>query len=180
VLDVDMEVTDLLFIDTLHVYGQLKRELAKHATNVKWRIVLHDTTIDGVGGQFVRFPKMFRSIEHQLTTVQKWTREDTRSGLMRAVHEFLDAHPDEWVLVDQWTHNNGLTILQRIPGTFGRASAGGGGGVSSDVPSDAAVVGQHDGPVTVGAKRATPDATMLEKETARPLLAKDEEDAALP
>ena len=37
----------LVFIDTLHVYGQLKRELAKFAPVARTFIVLHDTTTVG-------------------------------------------------------------------------------------------------------------------------------------
>jgi hypothetical protein len=188
VLDMDMEVTNLLFIDTLHVYGQLKRELAKHASRVTWRIVLHDTTIDGVGGECARLPRHYRSLAKRLHRRRGWTEGDTHSGLMRAVHEFLDAHPDEWVLVDQWTHNNGLTILQRIPGTFDQSSAGGGGGGSSDAPSDAAAVEKNDAPVMVGVKRAAPDTTTEQEcvqecvhDFVHPLLTmEEEEDAALP
>lgn len=34
---------DLLFIDTLHTYDQLKQELARHADKAKKWIILHDT-----------------------------------------------------------------------------------------------------------------------------------------
>lgn len=35
---------DLLFIDSLHVYGHLKRELDFHHRNVNHYIIMHDTT----------------------------------------------------------------------------------------------------------------------------------------
>lgn len=41
-LDVTLEETDLLFIDTIHTYEQLSQELKKHGGVAKW-IVLHDT-----------------------------------------------------------------------------------------------------------------------------------------
>lgn len=42
-LDIKIEPTDLLFIDTLHTGEQLKQELKLHASKAKKYIVLHDT-----------------------------------------------------------------------------------------------------------------------------------------
>jgi len=42
-LVIDIEETDLLFIDTLHTYGQLSAELKRHSENVRKYIILHDT-----------------------------------------------------------------------------------------------------------------------------------------
>lgn len=42
-LKVSIEATDLLFIDTLHEYAQLRAELAIHGNNSKKYIILHDT-----------------------------------------------------------------------------------------------------------------------------------------
>jgi hypothetical protein len=44
VLRVEIDETDLLFIDTWHVYVQLHAELQRHARKVRRYIVLHDTT----------------------------------------------------------------------------------------------------------------------------------------
>ena len=44
-LDLDGPV-DLLFIDTFHVYGQLKRELARFEGQVRRYIAMHDTEVD--------------------------------------------------------------------------------------------------------------------------------------
>jgi hypothetical protein len=43
-LDIEIEPTDLLFIDTEHTYNQLSQELKLHASKAKKYIVLHDTT----------------------------------------------------------------------------------------------------------------------------------------
>lgn len=40
---IDIDKTDLLFIDTDHTYEQLSAELKRHAKKVKKYIVLHDT-----------------------------------------------------------------------------------------------------------------------------------------
>ncbi len=104
-----MEPTDLLFIDTWHVYAQLKRELARWNTHVSKYIILHDTTVDEWQGETIRMgwnaeeqSKQFGFPAHEITM-----------GLWPAVVEFLSAHP-EWVLEKRYTNNNGLTILKRI------------------------------------------------------------------
>lgn len=84
-----IEPTDLLFIDTLHVYEQMAAEL-RHAPLVKRYILLHDTAtygIDGEGG-------------------------GGRSGICPAVSEFLRTQP-EWEIHAIHTNNNGLTVLRR-------------------------------------------------------------------
>lgn len=43
-LDITIEETDLLFIDTLHTYDQLSKELFLHGNKAKKFIILHDTT----------------------------------------------------------------------------------------------------------------------------------------
>ena len=46
-LDLEIEPTDLLFIDTDHSYKQLSKELELHASKVKKYIILHDTVTYG-------------------------------------------------------------------------------------------------------------------------------------
>ena len=43
----EIEETDLLFIDTWHDYLQLKKELFRHSNKVKKYIILHDTVFYG-------------------------------------------------------------------------------------------------------------------------------------
>lgn len=88
VLDVEIEPTDFLFIDTLHTYDQLKSELIRHAGKVGRYIGLHDTD-------------MF-----------EWGGEDGGRGLEPAILEFLAANP-EWSKCYRSRANNGLTILSR-------------------------------------------------------------------
>jgi len=42
-LSIDIEETDLLFIDTLHFYSQLSKELERHHPKVRKYIAMHDT-----------------------------------------------------------------------------------------------------------------------------------------
>lgn len=49
-LDIEIDETDLLFIDTQHTYAQLIAELRKHHSKVRRWIALHDTMIFGEVG----------------------------------------------------------------------------------------------------------------------------------
>jgi hypothetical protein len=89
----EIEDTDFLFIDTWHVYPQLKKELATHAGKVRKYIGFHDTYTYGFinEGGFYSQPV----------------------GLRPAIIEFLETHP-EWTMASSYNHNNGVTILKRI------------------------------------------------------------------
>lgn len=100
---------DLTFIDTWHVYGQLKRELAKFAPLTKKYIIMHDTTLDEVYGETVRCNW---NAEQQSQESGFPVNEIVR-GVWPAVEEFLAANP-EWVLKERFTNNNGLTVLARV------------------------------------------------------------------
>lgn len=99
VLTADIEETDFLFIDTYHTATQLRKELTRHADKVKKYIGFHDTftfgtvgeqPYEGVGGKGL----------------------DCGNGLLYAISEFLESHP-EWTVVYKVDNNNGLTIIER-------------------------------------------------------------------
>ena len=104
-----LEETDLLFIDTWHIYGHLKRELARWNSVVTKFIILHDTTVDEWDGESVRcgwdIPQ--QSIQSGIP------EEEISKGLWPAIEEFLADHL-EWRLKERFTNNNGLTILERV------------------------------------------------------------------
>lgn len=112
------ETVDLLFIDTLHVYGQLQRELYRFARYVRQYIILHDTTVDGDAGEVRR---LGFDVAYMQNITQMSVHELT-TGLWPAVEEFLRgvtaadraAGGPHWRLVHRYTNNNGLTILQRV------------------------------------------------------------------
>lgn len=85
---VEIEPTDLLFIDTRHVYEQLREELSLHSEKARRFIVLHDTTTFGEQGE---------SPGHR--------------GLWSAVDEFLSKK--SFRLRQRFVNNNGLTVLER-------------------------------------------------------------------
>ena len=91
VLNLSIEQTDLLFIDTLHAYHQLKQELALHANQVRKYICFHDTQTFG--------------------TLDEAT--GLKNGLLPAIIEFLIDHP-EWKFHLHRMNNNGFTVLERI------------------------------------------------------------------
>lgn len=92
---ISIEPTDLLFIDTLHKYEQLKVELILHAKNVRKYIVFHDTETFGTHGQK---PDVDFGYEGK--------------GIWYAIEEFLQENK-EWDIVYKTSVNNGLTILER-------------------------------------------------------------------
>jgi hypothetical protein len=84
-----IEETDMLFVDTLHTYGQVKGELERHGNQARKYIVFHDTVSFGLVGEDYRKP-----------------------GINLAIQEFMRDNP-HWVLFEHYENNNGLTILAR-------------------------------------------------------------------
>lgn len=106
--NLDLKLTenfDLTFIDTWHVYGQLKRELTKFSNITNKYIILHDTTVDADLGETIRTGwNPFEQSKHSGIPVEEICR-----GLWPAVEEFLQ-YNTSWVLNERFTNNNGLTI----------------------------------------------------------------------
>jgi hypothetical protein len=110
--DLELNITqnyDLTFIDTWHVYGQLKRELEKYSKITNKYIILHDTTVDGVLGETIR--NGWNAVEQSLVT--GFPIEEINRGLWPAVEDFLQNNTN-WVLKERYTNNNGLTILEKV------------------------------------------------------------------
>jgi len=87
-LTIEIEETDLLFIDTWHVYEQLKKELELHGNKARKYLIFHDTVTFGEYG------------------------EGGGIGLMSAINEFLEVNP-QWQTKEHYQNNNGLLILER-------------------------------------------------------------------
>lgn len=90
VLKTDIEQTDLLFIDTLHIYEQLKKELFTHSKKVNKYIILHDTELYKIEGEI-----------------------PGSIGLQPAITEFLDENQN-WKVIEIKTNNNGLLVLIKV------------------------------------------------------------------
>lgn len=108
-LECPLEQTDLLFIDTWHVYGQMKRELARWNLYVTKYIIMHDTTLDEWSGETIRCNL---NAEEQSKEYGMPLSEINR-GIWPAIDEFLQGHP-EWKIRERFTNNNGLTVLERL------------------------------------------------------------------
>jgi hypothetical protein len=107
---VDIPSVDLLFVDTWHVYGHLKRELHHHHGRVRKYIAMHDTEVDKVLGETLRCGW---DVAAQ-ARASGYPPEEIARGLQPAIDEFLAAHADEWCLHKHYANNNGLTILRRL------------------------------------------------------------------
>jgi len=101
-LKVEIEETDFLFIDTWHVYNQLRQELELHHNKVRKYIGFHDTTTYAHVGE---------DEYHNVTQSGGFNSEGR--GLMDAINEFLENH-SEWMIDLKKENNNGLTIIKRI------------------------------------------------------------------
>jgi hypothetical protein len=83
-----IEPTDLLFIDTLHNFTQVSKELALHGDQAKRWIAFHDTETFGTVG------------------------DDGDEGINKAIGQFVGSRP-EWREVYHTHRNNGLTVIER-------------------------------------------------------------------
>lgn len=92
-LTYELETVDMLFIDTLHSYTQLNKELDRHHQNINKYIILHDTVSYGHKNED----------DGQI---------GENCGLVPAIRNFLQKH-SEWKEICTYTNNNGLTILER-------------------------------------------------------------------
>ncbi len=86
VLDVEIEETDLLFIDTWHCYEPV---------SYKKYIAFHDTQTYG-------------------TRSEEFMGRQGSNGLLPAIIHFLIETPNEWQFKIHRTNNNGLSVLERI------------------------------------------------------------------
>jgi hypothetical protein len=109
---------DLVFIDTWHVYGQIRRELAKFSSVAGQYIIMHDTTVDAVEGETIRECGFDRGRAFgratDLVTQTGIPREEILRGMGPGIEEFLATHP-EWRVEEIFQNNNGLMILARQP-----------------------------------------------------------------
>ncbi len=104
-MEIDINPTDMLFIDSLHTYCHLSYELEKFSPKVRKFIAMHDTSApwgdqddDAYNGNYSEYPAAINR---------------NKRGLWPAVEDFLACHP-EWELLARRFNNHGFTILQRV------------------------------------------------------------------
>lgn len=106
----DRPMCDLLFIDTLHTYEQLLRELNLWASDlpdydantersyvrpaVRRYVVLHDTETFGEVGEDVTTPGLRAAVD-------AWLAQENRDST-------------RWRILHDFKHNNGLMVLERV------------------------------------------------------------------
>lgn len=105
VLGVNIEETDLLFIDTYHTYNQLTKELNKHSAKVRKYIVLHDTVTYGTEDE--------KPYDNGVVSSELKGLQHATEGLWMALEDFLEGNVD-WKLKAHYENNNGLTVLERV------------------------------------------------------------------
>ena len=102
---IDLEPTDMLFIDSWHTYRHLTYELETFSPKVSKYIAMHDTSPPW-GYQDEPFYQGFIPEYPAHINLEK-------RGLWPAVEDFLSNHP-EWVLKKRYLNNCGFTILERV------------------------------------------------------------------
>lgn len=103
--DIEIEPTDLLFIDTWHSYRHLTYELEKFSPKVAKYIAMHDTSEPWGDQDEPCYTAPLPDYPSHINTHKR--------GLWLAVEDFLATHP-EWQLKARYFNNHGFTILERI------------------------------------------------------------------
>ena len=103
---------DLVFIDTIHCYGQIRRELDLFAPITNKYIIMHDTTIDEFRGEIYRSDLSYEKLLEWKSNTGFTDDTDILYGMSQGIDEFLQKNK-EWDLLEKFTNNNGLTILYR-------------------------------------------------------------------
>ena len=93
---ITIDETDLLFIDTLHNYNQMKTELELHGNKVRKYLIFHDT-------------ENFRYSEESVVGPDSVLKP----GIWPAIEEFIENNP-HWKIHEIFSNCNGLTILKRV------------------------------------------------------------------
>lgn len=92
--DTPVAETDMLFVDTLHTYEHVKKELAHHGRKARRFLAFHDTFTCG---------------ERDLSGP-----DPNALGILPAIREFLAPYPSEYRTVYRTDVNNGLWVLERV------------------------------------------------------------------
>jgi cephalosporin hydroxylase len=91
-LSVEINPTDMLFIDTLHTYDQVKRELELHGNKARRYLVFHDTELFG--------------------NIDEYNTMSPKQGICPAINDFIKDNP-HWKQKMHFQNNCGLTVYER-------------------------------------------------------------------
>jgi trans-aconitate methyltransferase len=95
--DLEIEETDLLFIDTWHSGDQLAQELKLHGNKARKYLAFHDTQTYGLMDE----------------SWDKQRKIFPGEGLLPAIIDFMIKNK-HWQFKMHRTNNNGLTVLERV------------------------------------------------------------------
>lgn len=99
---------DLLFVDSLHTYDQVRAELEAHAASVRRYIVLHDVlTFGSVGARGESGEQLWRYKAGQSVPLEAL-------GIRPAIDELLIRDPT-WHIAASYHDSHGLLVLERRP-----------------------------------------------------------------
>lgn len=99
-LELLIEPTDMIFIDTWHSQQQLRDELKLHGNAARKYLAFHDTHTYGVRD------------EQKDWAANPDRKAMDRQGLLPAIIDFVIANP-HWHFKMHKSNNNGLTVLER-------------------------------------------------------------------
>jgi hypothetical protein len=101
---INIEPTEMLFIDSFHTYCHLTYELETFSPYVSKYIAMHDTSAPwGNADEPVHF-------DNPMQYPPEYDRN--KRGLWPAIQDFLQRHP-EWILLERRLNNHGFTVLKR-------------------------------------------------------------------
>lgn len=102
----EMDPVDMIFIDTLHTYSQLKAELNKLGNKALKYLVFHDTVTYATADE--------QYVYSGVNSSENGDNQDApnKTGLVAAILEFMSENP-HWTEKFTSVNNNGLTVLQR-------------------------------------------------------------------
>jgi hypothetical protein len=101
---VTIENSDLLFIDTDHTYQHLMKELTLHSPNINKYILIHDTS-----GKY----EFWEDWPYNHERRGDLKDQPEKYGLWPCCVDFLNDNK-EWRLLERYTLNSGLTIIERV------------------------------------------------------------------
>ena len=103
----DKEI-DMCFIDSDHIFAQMRAELEKFGLLTKKYIICHDTTIDRDLSSLVRMGQNVK----EFAAKYGLKRLECERGIRPAIDKFLAANP-QWKILKEFENNNGLLILTK-------------------------------------------------------------------
>lgn len=110
-LKIHIEPTDLLFIDTLHTWKQLRDELFRHC--------VYGTQHDVYASEANKDPRHLRSVRkylvfHDTVTFGDRGEDGSEPGLRASIRLFQQHTLPMWELLHDFKNNNGLVVLKRV------------------------------------------------------------------